>query len=162
MRHTSSARRLPLTTLILSAALLLPACATGAQAGSGATPQTQAPALAPAATTHDHGVTAMTPAAQPPPTGGGVVSDTRNLRIALFQYSPSSMPARVGSPITWTNTDQIEHSVTHGTAAAPGDAFDSGFFTQGQHFTFTFTAPGEYPYFCTRHPSMAGLVQVAP
>lgn len=157
MPDTPSAPRLPLIALLFSAALLLPACAPAAQAGGEQGPPPNAVAVAP--TSHDHG-TSTAPSPASPSTADA--PNTRNLRIALFQFSPVTAQARVGSPITWTNSDQIEHSVTHGTPAASGGAFDSGLFTQGQHFTFTFTAPGEYPYFCTRHPSMAGLIQVTP
>jgi len=95
------------------------------------------------------------------PRADAQVSAPQDVRIALFQFAPATVRARVGIPVTWANSDQIEHSVTHGTPSAPGVAFDSGLFVQGQRFTFTFATPGEYAYFCTRHPSMEGLVQVA-
>jgi len=36
----------------------------------------------------------------------------------------------VGTSITWTNNDAIEHSVTHGTPEEIGNEFDSDFFTK--------------------------------
>ncbi|MDP9317138.1 MAG: sortase [Chloroflexota bacterium] len=80
--------------------------------------------------------------------------------IKLFQYNPEPLEVAVGTTVVWTNQDDIEHSVTHGTPEAPGDTFDSGLFPKGQMFSFTFTKPGEYLYFCSRHNSMQGRVNV--
>jgi plastocyanin len=82
--------------------------------------------------------------------------------IQVFQFRPDPLDVPVGTTIVWTNQDDIEHSVTHGTSPTPGDAFDSGLFPKGESFSFTFETAGEYPYFCTRHPSMQGLVSVTP
>jgi plastocyanin len=81
--------------------------------------------------------------------------------IKLFTYKPSPLEAPVGSRITWTNHDDIEHSVTAGTPAAPGGAFDSDFFTPNQSFAFTFNQPGDFLYFCKRHNGMQGLIKIA-
>lgn len=156
----SRSRRQPLLLLAsLFASLLLPACGSEPQAGAGNTAQPvhAAPSTAHQGHTPGTGATALPQVTPPPPVAA---SGNPNPRIALFQFNPATIIARVGVPVTWTNTDQIEHSVTHGTPAAPGGAFDSGLFTQGQVFSFTFTGPGEFAYFCTRHPSMAGVVQV--
>ena len=81
--------------------------------------------------------------------------------VHTFRFSPETLAVISGATVTWTNHDAIEHSITHGTEAAPGSAFDSGLFTQGQQFSFAFTTAGEYAYFCTRHPSMTGQITVA-
>ena len=82
--------------------------------------------------------------------------------IKLFSFNPKVLEVPVGTTVVWTNGDAIEHSVTNGTPEKPGTAFDSGFFTEGQKWSFTFTEPGEYPYFCKRHNSMQGMVKVTP
>ncbi len=56
--------------------------------------------------------------------------------------------------------DDIEHSVTSGTPPTPDGKFDSGFFTLGKSYSFTFTQPGDYTYFCKRHKSMTATVRV--
>ena len=80
--------------------------------------------------------------------------------IRGFQFSPSPLEVSTGTTVVWTNEDNIEHSVTHGIVNEPGAAFDSGLFTQGQSFSFTFAEPGSYAYFCTRHTFMQGEVRV--
>ncbi|MBA3943824.1 MAG: cupredoxin domain-containing protein [Herpetosiphonaceae bacterium] len=80
--------------------------------------------------------------------------------IKLFQFKPNVLEIKAGTTVVWTNGDAIEHSVTSGTPPTANGAFDSGFFTQGQSFTFTFTKPGTYSYFCMRHNSMTGTIVV--
>ncbi len=62
--------------------------------------------------------------------------------------------------VTWMNGDDIEHSVTAGKPGKETKAFDSGFFVKDQSYSFSFTEPGTYSYFCKRHPSMTGTVKV--
>lgn len=95
---------------------------------------------------HDH---AMTP-------GGETVS----AEIKLFSFQPNPIEIPAGTTITWTNQDDIEHSVTSGSGT-PDGTFDSEFFTKGQTFSQTFDEPGEYTYFCKRHPSMTGTITVS-
>lgn len=95
---------------------------------------------------------------------GGAFSDggTVQVSIKLFSFNPGVLEVPAGTTVVWTNGDAIEHSVTNGVPGKPGGAFDSGFFTEGQTWSFTFTEPGEYPYFCKRHESMKGMVKVVP
>ena len=118
------------------------------------------------------------------PTGGGVATapndsgDTEPLAFnevlipmnafdpanAATAFSPGELRVRVGTTVTWTNGDIIAHTVTSGVsdgAVATADArFDSGLFEGGATFSYTFDEPGEYPYFCTPHPWMKGMVIV--
>jgi plastocyanin len=76
--------------------------------------------------------------------------------IRQFAYQPKTLEVPVGTTITWTNQDAIQHSVT-----ASDGSFDSGLFTQGGTFSHTFDVPGTYAYICARHGSMMGEVVVA-
>jgi plastocyanin len=87
---------------------------------------------------------------------------TMHVDIKLFSFKPESLEVPVGTTVIWTNRDAIEHSVTQGTPEKPRGAFDSGFFTQDQTFSFTFTKVGDYPYFCKRHNFMRGEIKVIP
>lgn len=87
-------------------------------------------------------------------------ADTAEVSIKLFSFNPKVIQVPAGTTVVWTNGDAIEHSVTNGVPGKPGGAFDSGFFTEGQTWSFEFTEPGEYPYFCRRHESMTGVVKV--
>ena len=85
-----------------------------------------------------------------------------NIEIKLFGFKPGEVEVPVGTTVVWTNRDNIGHSITQGTPPDPAGAFDSGFINQGQTFSFTFSEPGDYHYFCRRHNSMTGLVRVVP
>lgn len=105
-------------------------------------------------------VTASPAPAAAPAEGAAPEAAAAHVDIKLFVYRPTPLSVPVGSTVTWSNRDAIEHSVTHGTKDQPGDAFDSGLFSEGQTYTRTFDEAGAFPYFCTRHPHMQGEVQV--
>jgi len=95
---------------------------------------------------------------------GGAFSEGGAVQVSikLFSFNPGVIEVPVGTKVVWTNGDAIEHSVTSGVPGTPGGAFDSGFFTEGQTWSFTFDEPGEYQYFCNRHNFMRGVVKVTP
>lgn len=88
-----------------------------------------------------------------------VSSEGVEIDIKLFNF-PDVVEVPVGRTITWINLDNTQHSVSNGTPDAPGDLFDSGFFEQDGTFSFTFTDPGDYAYFCMRHNHMQGIIRV--
>jgi len=61
----------------------------------------------------------------------------------------------VGTTVTWTNEDDMVHTVTSTTKV-----FSSSELNTGQSFSYTFTTPGTYPYFCALHPRMTATVIV--
>jgi plastocyanin/mono/diheme cytochrome c family protein len=71
----------------------------------------------------------------------------------------------VGTTVTWTNDSSVAHNVYSGYGTfqkvpAP-DGFKSSAFTQGDgSFSFTYTAAGEYPFYCGIHPYMKGWITV--
>ncbi len=159
---TSAPSALP--TVVLS----LPAAPTTTAAPT----DTVAPATAAAPTGTSIPAVTMTPSPAPtiaPPTSQPVPTPQPApasaaakvmAEIKLFQFKPNPLEIKAGTTVVWTNQDAIEHSVTGGTPPSANGTFDSGFFTQGQSFTFTFTKPGTYTYFCMRHNSMTGTVHV--
>ena len=90
--------------------------------------------------------------------------------ISGFRYQPATIDIPAGTKVTWTNADAILHTVTSGTstkkddfgnyATTPTGIFDGTMDDQGKSFSFTFTTPGEYAYFCSRHNNMTGRVVV--
>lgn len=84
-------------------------------------------------------------------------------------FSPNPIKVKVGDTVTWTNSDNMEHTVTSGTGPSDqsmGKQFDSGLsgpivLTPGKTFTHHFTNAGEFPYFCQIHPTLVGKVVVA-
>ena len=89
--------------------------------------------------------------------------------LKLIAFRPERLTVPVGTAVTWKNEDASEHTVTSGvvsqgssgvTTAADG-RFGSGSLKQNATFSYTFTAPGTYSYFCTIHPAtMRGEVTV--
>ncbi|MEM0288216.1 MAG: cupredoxin domain-containing protein [Nitrososphaerota archaeon] len=77
--------------------------------------------------------------------------------ISNNYYSPSIITVVIGvnNTVTWVNHDTQQHTVT-----SVNGIFDSGLFAPGQTFTYTFTKPGTYEYYCTVHPWMGGEVIV--
>jgi plastocyanin len=61
----------------------------------------------------------------------------------------------VNNTITWTNNDNMVHTVTSRTGL-----FDSGLIEAGMTWTYTFDTPGIYNYYCTLHPWTNGTVTV--
>jgi plastocyanin len=83
-------------------------------------------------------------------------------------FSPNPINVKVGDTVTWTNSDNMEHTVTSGTGpsdSSTGKQFDSGLsgptaLTAGKTFSHQFTKAGEIPYFCEIHPTLVGKVIV--
>jgi plastocyanin len=70
-------------------------------------------------------------------------------------FGPSTLTISAGTTVTWVNHDGDLHTVTssQGLFASPGlDSEDQ--------FSYRFTAPGMYPYFCALHPHMKGTIIV--
>ncbi len=78
-----------------------------------------------------------------------------DVKIDNFSFGPAAVTVPVGTTITWTNHDDIPHTVT-----STDGAFKSKVLDTDEKFTFTFDKPGTYPYFCTIHPKMTGKVVV--
>ena len=77
------------------------------------------------------------------------------VRIANFTFGPKVVTVHVGQTVTWTNDDDIPHTVV-----ATDKSFHSKVLDTGQSFSFTFTKPGQFAYFCSLHPMMTGKVSV--
>ncbi|MDD5317990.1 MAG: cupredoxin family copper-binding protein [Candidatus ainarchaeum sp.] len=142
-----------LLAILASAALLL-GC-TGANAAPTPAPATPtpaptfAPAPRPTATPETGAEPTPAPTAIPSPQLAGV-------SIRGFAFNPGAIDVKVGTTVTWTNDDSVAHTV----ASDSGGIFGSPAMPPGGTFSFTFTAPGAYPYHCAFHPSMHGTVTV--
>jgi amicyanin len=90
-----------------------------------------------------------TTADSPAPQVGTAVS------ISNFKFNPATLTVPVGATVTWTNQDEEPHTV----AGKDGSFHSPGMDTHGT-YSFTFTAPGSYDYFCSIHPFMTGTVVV--
>lgn len=77
--------------------------------------------------------------------------------IDNFAFAPATLSVPVGTTVTWTNRDDIPHTVTD---AGGGKSFHSPPLDSGEHFTWTFDHPGTYRYFCSIHAHMQGTIVV--
>ncbi|HVN01400.1 MAG TPA: cupredoxin family copper-binding protein [Caulobacteraceae bacterium] len=75
--------------------------------------------------------------------------------IDNFSYSPPNLTVAAGTTVTWTNDDDIPHTVR-----AVDGSFHSKAMDTSDSYSFTFTKPGVYSYFCSIHPKMVGKVVV--
>jgi plastocyanin len=81
---------------------------------------------------------------------------TVEVSIENFTFNPKSVTVKVGTTVTWTNKDDIPHGI-----AATGNVFKrSNALDTDDRYSFTFTTPGAYQYFCYLHPQMTGTVVV--
>ena len=93
-------------------------------------------------------------------TGGAAAPDAGG-EVRLFQFRPGARAVPRGTTVTWTNQDELGHTVTAGTPEAPASAgFDLKLDDKGAKVAAEFRTPGGYPYFCRRHNAMRGEIRV--
>lgn len=80
--------------------------------------------------------------------------------ISGFLFKPDALTVPAGTTVTWTNTDDIAHTVTAGSPGMPSGAFDSGNKVKDETFAHAFSTAGSFPYFCSNHNGMRGEVAV--
>jgi plastocyanin len=90
---------------------------------------------------------AVSPGAEP--------TSRAEVKIDNFSFGPASVTVPVGTTITWTNHDDVPHVV-----ASDDKIFKSKALDTDDHFSFTFSKPGTYEYFCAIHPKMTAKVVV--
>jgi plastocyanin len=77
------------------------------------------------------------------------------VKIDNFSFTPTTLTVKAGTQITWTNADDIPHTVV-----SEDQSFKSKVLDTDEKFTFTASKPGTYSYFCSIHPKMTGRVVV--
>jgi plastocyanin len=75
--------------------------------------------------------------------------------ISNFTFNKPVVTVKPGTTVTWTNADDIPHTVT-----SKNGVFKSKVLDTGDHFSFTFAKAGQFGYFCSLHPHMTGTVIV--
>ena len=84
----------------------------------------------------------------------GAANATR-AELKTMTFEPKRLEIAAGGTVTWTNNDQLVHTIT-----ADDRSWDSGPIEPGKTWSHTFTQPGEYSFHCTPHPFMKGVVVV--
>ena len=75
--------------------------------------------------------------------------------IGNFTFKAPALTVKPGTTVTWTNGDDIPHTVV-----AKDGSFKSKVLDSGDRFSFTFAKAGQFGYFCSIHPHMTGTIVV--
>jgi plastocyanin len=100
-------------------------------------------------------VTALLAVAAPAATSSSEGAEGAVVKNDNFTFNPPRLVVRSGETVTWINEDDIPHTVASTTKIFRSKALDTD-----DRFSFTFTAPGVYEYFCSLHPHMKGTIVV--
>ncbi len=77
------------------------------------------------------------------------------VKIDNFSFGPATLTVAAGTTVTWTNRDDIPHTVV-----STAGVFKSKVLDTDEKFSYTFAKAGSFPYFCSIHPKMTGTVVV--
>ena len=88
-----------------------------------------------------------------PATTARADNDTE-VHIDNFVFEPAELKIKVGTTVTWTNQNDIPHTIVS------ANKFKSKTLDTDNKFSFTFTNAGDYKYFCSLHPHMTGMIKV--
>ena len=75
--------------------------------------------------------------------------------IDQFTFLPQRITVKAGTTVTWINEDDVPHTIVSSSKVFKSKALDTA-----DKFSFTFTTPSTYAYFCSLHPHMTGAVVV--
>jgi plastocyanin len=76
------------------------------------------------------------------------------INIDNFSFTPATLTVPVGAKVTWTNKDDVPHTVVStNNAFTHSPALDTD-----DSFSYTFTKPGTFEYYCSVHPKMTGKI----
>ena len=81
---------------------------------------------------------------------------TTEVKIDNFSFGPATLTVAAGTTVTWINRDDIPHTVVSDDKTT----FKSKALDTDDSFSYTFTKPGTYSYFCSIHPKMTAKVIV--
>ena len=82
-----------------------------------------------------------------------VASSVTQVSMRNLQFYPVTIEVKNGDVVEWKNDDLVPHTATSAS-------FNSGTIVSGQSWRHTFTNAGNFPYVCTFHPQMKGVVIV--
>jgi plastocyanin len=98
-------------------------------------------------------------AAQPEPANQPESSATTaagsQVTIENFEFNPATLTVPIGTTVTWISHDDEPHTVT-----SSENVFASAGLDADETFSYTFSTPGTYTYYCKLHPHMTGTIVV--
>ncbi len=87
--------------------------------------------------------------------GQQAAAATAEVKIDNFSFGAAVLMVAPGTTVTWTNRDDIPHTVV-----STEGVFKSKVLDTDEKFSYTFVKAGTFPYFCSIHPKMTGKVVV--
>jgi len=87
--------------------------------------------------------------------GGEGAANATHAEMRTMTFAPKRLEIAAGTAVTWTNNDQLVHTIT-----ADDGSWDSGPIEPGESWSHTFSQPGEFAFHCTPHPFMKAVVVV--
>ncbi len=109
----------------------------------------------PHGTFHDFAAAGTAQGTTTAPAASAKKQPANEIWITSMEFKPSSLTVPVGTKVTWVNKEGENHTVT----SSKKGLFDGGLEPFGT-FSFTFTEPGDYEYFCSPHEAMIGVIHV--
>lgn len=88
-------------------------------------------------------------------SSAGNTASAAEVKIDNFTFQSPTLTVPAGTEVTWTNRDDIPHTVVSDEKLFKSHALDTE-----DKFSFRFTRPGTYHYFCSLHPKMTAEVIV--
>ena len=150
-------RKLVLVTVTSLLSLFLAACGPGG-ADSRSSSETQSTTASSAATNSNTDMSNMQMPATLSPVAGkemATQSTPNQVMVENFSFQPGTLTVNAGTTVTWVNHDDEPHTVNENNKTFKSGALD----TDGK-FSYKFTSPGTYSYFCSIHPRMKGQIIV--
>lgn len=123
---------------------------TAAKSDHKAATHAAIPVAAPASPAPAASVPSSAASAVPAP-----VAKSYQVSIQSFTFTPGELTIEKGSTVTFTNLDDVVHTVT-----AKDGSFDSGPIKENSAYTMTFSKPGVYSVYCKPHTFMTGTITV--
>jgi plastocyanin len=118
------------------------------------------------------GCSANAESSMTPPTGTRSAPAGPVINLSSLMFNPSTTTVKVGTTVTWRNDEPITHTVTSGrfqgvdkntglrSSQNPDGTFSAKLPGKGKTFSFTFTQPGTYTYYCDIHQGMNATITV--
>ena len=91
--------------------------------------------------------------AAPNAVAPAIASAVTQVSMRNLQFYPVTLQLKQGDVVEWKNDDLVPHTATSAS-------FNSGTIIAGQSWRHTFTDVGKFPYVCSFHPQMKGVVIV--
>jgi len=152
-------RNISLIAMIGLLGLFLTSCtqSNGTEYGQGNNSESQASAPPIASPNTNMGMSNMNMPAKPRTAAKNMQSGTAANQVVIenFSFAPATLTVKAGTKVTWINRDDVPHTVNENDKR-----FKSGTMDTDEQFSYTFSSPGTFSYFCALHPRMTGQIIV--